>query len=73
MDNVAHLGLDVHKDSIAVGLLRPAQQVPDHKVIDNTPEAIRKLVSRLDLTSLVACYEAGPTGYDTYRRSNLSE
>ena len=67
MDNVAHLGLDVHKDSIAVGLLRPAQQVPDHKVIDNTPEAIRKLVSRLDLTSLVACYEAGPTGYDTYR------
>ncbi len=67
MDNVTHLGLDVHKDSIAVGLLRPAQQVPDHRVIDNTPEAIRKLLSRLDLTSLVACYEAGPTGYDTYR------
>ena len=67
MDNVTHLGLDVHKDSIAVGLLRPAQHIPDHKVIDNTPEAIRKLVSRLDTTSLIACYEAGPTGYDTYR------
>ena len=67
MDNVTHLGLDVHKDSIAVGLLRPRQELPDHKVIDNTPEAIRKLVSRFDPTSLIACYEAGPTGYDTYR------
>ena len=67
MDNATHLGLDGHKDSIAVGLLRPTQQVPDHRVVDNTPEAVRKLVSRLETTSLIACYEAGPTGYDTYR------
>jgi transposase len=67
MDNVTHLGLDVHKDSIALGLLRPGREVPDHRVINNTPEAIRKLVSRLDVTSLIACYEARPTGYDTYR------
>lgn len=47
--------------------MRPTQQIPDHSVIENTPEAIRKLVSRLDPTSLIAYYEAGTTGYDTYR------
>ena len=68
MDNVTHLGLDVHKETIAVGLLRPQDPVPDYRVIDNTPEAVRKLVSKADTaSSLFACYEAGPTGYDTYR------
>jgi hypothetical protein len=71
MDNVTHLGLDVHKDSIALGLLRPGREVPDHRVINNTPDAIRKLVSRLDVTSLIACYEAEPTGYDTYPAARL--
>lgn len=41
MEDVTHLGLDVHKDTIAVTLLRPGQQVPDERVIPNTPEALR--------------------------------
>jgi hypothetical protein len=28
MDHVTHLGLDVHKDTIAVAILRPDQNVP---------------------------------------------
>jgi transposase len=67
MDNATHLGLDVHKDSVAVALLRPGQHEPDERVIPNTPEALRALVGRRRGKNLVACYEAGPTGYDTYR------
>lgn len=66
MDHVTHLGLDVHKDTIAVAILRPDQNLPDERVIPNTPEALRKLVDRRR-GGLVACYEAGPTGYETHR------
>jgi len=31
--------LDVHKDTIAVAVLRPGQHPPDERVISNTPEA----------------------------------
>lgn len=66
--NVTHLGLDVHKDSIAVAVLRPGELEPDQRVIANTPEALRKLIRRVaDRSTLVACYEAGPTGYGTQR------
>jgi len=59
MNNVTHLGLDVHKQTIAVGLLRPQDPLPDYRVIDNSPESIRKLVSKLGASSpLFACYEA---------------
>jgi transposase len=68
MENVTHIGLDVHKDSIAVATLRPGALTCDERTIANTPEAIRRLFSRFaDPSSLSACYEAGPTGYDTYR------
>ncbi|MGH8566389.1 MAG: IS110 family transposase [Gammaproteobacteria bacterium] len=66
MDNVTHLGLDVHKETIAVAVLRPGELVPDERVIPNTPEALRKLISRSP-RRLATCYEAGPTGYDTHR------
>jgi transposase len=66
MDDVTHLGLDVHKDTIAVAILRPDQSVPDERVIPNTPEALRRLVTRRR-GNVVACYEAGPTGYETHR------
>jgi hypothetical protein len=41
MDHVTHLGLDVHKDSIAVATLRPGQEIPEERVIPNTPEGAR--------------------------------
>ena len=68
MENLTHIGLDVHKDTIAVATLRPGTATCDELTIPNTPEAIRKLFSRYrDPSSLCACYEAGPTGYDTHR------
>jgi transposase len=68
MDEFTHIGLDVHKDSIAVAVLRPGSSECDERVIANTPEALRKLLARHpDHAALRTCYEAGPTGYDTYR------
>ena len=68
MNQITHIGLDVHKDSIAVAVLRPGGTEVDERVIPNTPEALRKLLRRHDdLDTLRVCYEAGPTGYDTHR------
>ncbi|MDY0339917.1 MAG: IS110 family transposase [Coriobacteriia bacterium] len=68
MNECTHIGLDVHKDTIAVAVLRPGTTEVDERVIPNTPEAVRRLLRRFpDPTLLHACYEAGPTGYDTHR------
>ncbi|MHB9150941.1 MAG: IS110 family RNA-guided transposase [Thermoleophilia bacterium] len=68
MDKITHIGLDVHKETIAVATLRPGAALCEERVIPNTSEALRKLVTRLgEPSALRACYEAGPTGYDTQR------
>ena len=67
MNSVTHVGLDVHKESTAVAVLRGDAVEPDHRVIASTPEAYRKLVARLASAEVVFCYEAGPCGYDPYR------
>ena len=55
-----HLGLDVHKDTISVGILRPDQQIPDVERIAHDEPSVRRLVGRLgDPRWLRACYEAG--------------
>lgn len=68
MDNATHLGLDVHKETIAVALLRPGEVDPDERTIANTPQAVRLLIDRCSTLPLVACYEAGPTGYELHRQ-----
>jgi transposase len=68
MQQLTHIGLDVHKDTIAVAVLRPDAVTCDERVIPNSSEAIRKLFAHYPDRSLLAtCYEAGPTGYDTHR------
>jgi transposase len=43
--------------------------------IDNTPNAMKRLVRKLSgkYLQLLFCYEAGPTGYGLHRRSLLSD
>jgi transposase len=63
-----HLGLDVHKDTIAVGILGPDQQVPDVERITHDEASVRRLIGRFDdPRRLRACYEAGPTGFELAR------
>lgn len=68
MDNRTHVGLDVHKETTAVAVLRPGVSLTDDRVIATTPEAYRKLVKGFrGRGDIVFCYEAGPCGFDPYR------
>lgn len=67
MNQRTHVGLDVHKESTAVAVLRPGSSEPDHRVIRTTPDAYGKLVRGLSSDDAVFCYEAGPCGFDPYR------
>lgn len=63
-----HLGLDVHKNTISVGILEPAEQTPRVDKISSDEGAVRRLIARFeDPGRLRACYEAGPTGYELAR------
>ncbi len=63
-----HLRMDVHRDSISVGILPPHLETPEVDRIFHDEESVRRLIARLgDPGRLRACYEAGPTGYGLAR------
>jgi hypothetical protein len=65
---VIYLGLDVHKDSISAGILRPRDKLADVIRISSDPDAVRHLLERFpDRGRVRACYKAGPTGYELHR------
>ena len=69
----AYIGLDVHKETIAVAVARTGRDTPESwGEIANKPKTIAKLVARLqqefDGEVLLFCYEAGPCGYTLYRQ-----
>ena len=67
MSKVRFIGLDVHADTIAVGVAEPDGEVRSLGMIPNRLESIRKMVAKLGpAKQLKACYEAGPTGYVLY-------
>ena len=68
----AYVGLDVHKDTIAVAVAYPGRaEAVYHGEIAHTARAVKQLVSELyELTGgglVKFCYEAGPCGYGLYR------
>jgi transposase len=69
----AYIGLDTHKDTIAVAVARAGRGAPELRgEIANKPKAVAKLVERLNREFagevLLFCYEAGPCGYGLYRQ-----
>jgi transposase len=72
MQNVAYVGLDVHKATISVTVAEDGRDgaVRFIGVIPNTPGDVLKLVRRLakDDQRLEFCYEAGCCGYGIYRQ-----
>src|SRR5215216_312184 len=66
------VGLDTSKLKISVAVAEDGRQgeVRFLGEIDNTPEAVRRLVSKLAgrHSELLFCYEAGPTGYGLQRQ-----
>lgn len=68
--NSIYVGLDVHKDTIAVAVARPGRGEPEYYgIISNTRTPLYKLLERInpDGEVLQICYEAGPCGYGLYR------
>ena len=65
--SLTHLGMDVHKDSISIGILRPDDSM-DVERIFHDEDSVRRFIARMgEPRQLVACYEAGPTGYELHR------
>ena len=68
----AFVGLDASKLKISVDLAEDGRQGEIRFIcdIDNTPEAVRRLVAKLigKYHDLHFCYEAGPTGYGLHRQ-----
>src|SRR5579864_8407752 len=68
MSSMKYVGLDVHKDSIAVAIAEGTAEVRFYGEIRGTVDAVRKLVRRLGSpATLRFAYEAGPCGYGLYR------
>ena len=69
----AYIGLDVHKETIAVAVAEPGRGEPIYRgEIANTPKKVERLIAKLseayDGGLLLFCYEAGPCGYGLYRQ-----
>lgn len=70
-DYSVYVGLDVHKDTIAVAVAPAGRGEPYYwGEIANTPTAIKRLMHKLSPHGEVlgVCYEAGPCGYGIYRQ-----
>jgi transposase len=68
VDGPIHLGLDVAKNAIVVGVLLPGREGVDIHRIGHDEASVHWLVGRFDdRSALRVCYEAGPTGFGLYR------
>jgi transposase len=72
-DYGAFIGLDVHKDTIAVAIAMPGRDEPAYRgEIAHRPAVVAKWLEKLgrefDGALLLFCYEAGPCGYGLYRQ-----
>ena len=74
--SITYVGLDVHKDTIAVALAEAGahKDVREYSKIANTAAALNALAAKLSRTGseLRFCYEAGPCGYGIQRQLTLA-
>src|SRR5277367_593877 len=74
--SITYVGLDVHKDTIAVALAEAGgrSDVREYGKIANTPAAVKALATKLSRggSALRFCYEAGPCGYGVQRQLTLA-
>jgi transposase len=63
-----HLGFDVSKSAISVGLLEPGADVPAAMRVSSDEGSVRRLIEKFpERSALRVCYEAGPTGFTLAR------
>jgi transposase len=70
-DAITYVGIDAHKKDLFIALLRGSDVQPTTWRIANEPQAVRRLVRKLERTSparVQIFYEAGPCGYTLLRQ-----
>jgi transposase len=70
---ITWVGIDAHKKTLVVAVLRPGKSEPDEFTVENNERSIRSLVRGLEKGArgqIRVCYEAGPCGYALQRRLN---
>ena len=71
MESIIYVGMDVHKESVTIAVLRDRNQEAEFvRSIKNEKRQIARFFQRLqDKESVIlSCYEAGPTGFALYRQ-----
>ena len=72
MKNITtYVGVDAHKKDLFVAMLIGDQTTPVTWTVPNEPNAVRRLVRKLEREApgpLRVCYEAGPCGYALQRQ-----
>jgi transposase len=75
MKKELYIGLDVHREAIAIAVAEPGRsgEVRDYGQISNDLHGLEKLIGRLHQAhgrpaTLHVCYEAGPCGFGIARR-----
>jgi len=63
------VGLDVHKDSISIGVAQAGQQPARFvgKIVHDVPKLLKQLERIAQAADILIVYEAGPTGYGLQR------
>ena len=69
METVRFVGLDVHKDSVAIAVADSTGGEPGQLAVvpNDTAALIKRLCKLAPKRQLRCCYEAGPTGYGLCR------
>jgi transposase len=72
MKNVTtYVGIDAHKKDLFIAMLRGVDQAPVSWTVPNEPQAVKRLVRKLERDApgpVRVCYEAGPCGYALQRQ-----
>src|SRR2546427_10582034 len=70
-EGITWVGLDAHKKSISVAMLRPEGRQGLEWEVPHEPAAVKRLARKLEREApgeVRCCYEAGPCGYTLQRR-----
>src|ERR1700674_849953 len=70
-DVITYVGMDAHKKDLFIAMLVGNQTTPVTWQLANEPQAVRRLVRKLERDApgpVRVCYEAGPCGYALQRR-----
>jgi transposase len=65
------VGIDAHKKDLFIAMVVGTQTTPVTWTVPNEPNAVRRLVRKLERDAqgpVRACYEAGPCGYALQRQ-----